>query len=136
VPDALASTANYLKAHGWVHGLPWGVEVELPPGIAENGRKQSFADWAAAGARRLDGKRFPAGEGTLLQPAGPRGPSFLVTKNFFVIKRYNNSNAYALGVAHLGDRIYGGAPFRTPWPVPEAQLPRPGRQASAGGVVR
>src|SRR5690606_6374734 len=30
VPDALASTANYLKAHGWRAGETWGYEVTLP----------------------------------------------------------------------------------------------------------
>ena len=31
--DALASTAFYLKEHGWVTGQPWGVEVRLPKGF-------------------------------------------------------------------------------------------------------
>ncbi len=30
-PDALASTANYLRKSGWRPGLPWGFEVKLPP---------------------------------------------------------------------------------------------------------
>ena len=32
IPDALASTANYLKRAGWRSGQPWGYEVKLPPG--------------------------------------------------------------------------------------------------------
>ena len=35
IPDALASTANYLKQAGWRTGEPWGYEVKLP---AEIGR--------------------------------------------------------------------------------------------------
>ncbi|WP_134493761.1 lytic murein transglycosylase, partial [Pseudomonas aeruginosa] len=31
--DALASTANYLKASGWIAGQPWGFEVRLPAGF-------------------------------------------------------------------------------------------------------
>ncbi len=40
-------------------------------------------------------------------PAGLKGPIFLVTANFDVIKTYNSSTAYALGVALLGDAIDG-----------------------------
>ena len=30
VPDALASSANFLDKAGWQSGLPWGFEVKLP----------------------------------------------------------------------------------------------------------
>jgi membrane-bound lytic murein transglycosylase B len=33
-----------------------------------------------------------------------------------VIKRYNNADAYALGVGHLADRIAGGPPIQASWP--------------------
>jgi peptidoglycan hydrolase-like protein with peptidoglycan-binding domain len=33
-----------------------------------------------------------------------------------VIKRYNNSDAYAIGVGHLADRIGGGGPLQTSFP--------------------
>ena len=45
----------------------------------------------------------------MLIPAGLNGPVFLVTANFMAIKSYNNSTAYALGVALLGDAIIGAA---------------------------
>jgi len=57
------------------------------------------------------------GEASLLMPAGPDGPRFLVTRNFKVIKSYNNSTAYALGVALLAERIAGAPPLRAPWPM-------------------
>lgn len=50
-----------------------------------------------------------------LQPQ-PGGPSFAVTSNFKAIKRYNNSDAYAIGVGHLADRIAGGPPLRGKFP--------------------
>ena len=65
-----------------------------------------------------------AGEGLLFLPAGARGPAFLLTENFFVIKAYNTSDAYALAVGHLGDRILGGAPIRGAWPKAETMLGR------------
>lgn len=48
--------------------------------------------------------------GSLTPDAG--GPSFRTGPNFRVIKRYNNSDAYALGVGYLADRIAGGGPLR------------------------
>ncbi len=119
VPDALGSTAFYLKKHGWIAGEPWGYEVIAPGAATGDGRTmRPFAGWADAGVRRADGEPLPrTGEAALLAPAGPDGPHFLVTRNFKVIKSYNNSTAYALGVALLGDRIAGGGPLSASWPV-------------------
>ena len=50
-------------------------------------------------------------------PAGLKGPVFLVTSNFDVIKTYNNSTAYALSVALLGDAVSGGGGLAAPWPT-------------------
>lgn len=43
------------------------------------------------------------------------GPRFAVGQNFRALKRYNNSDNYALGVGHLSDRLIGGGPLRTPF---------------------
>ena len=40
IPDALASTANYLKQAGWRTGEPWGYEVKLPAGFDAGTRGQ------------------------------------------------------------------------------------------------
>ncbi len=123
IPDAMASTANYLRQHGWTPGLPWGFEVALPEGFDWRFRTGTFAQWRNAGVSRADGAAMPrSGEASLFLPAGARGPAFLVTSNFAVIKRYNSSDAYALGVGHLGDRIFGGAAIAARWPVGEKQL--------------
>ena len=119
VPDALGSTANFLKRHGWRADEPWGFEVVAPSATTGDGKAmRPFATWADAGFKRADGAAMPrSGEAALLAPAGPDGPHFLVTRNFKVIKSYNNSTAYALGVALLGDRIAGGTPLAASWPV-------------------
>ncbi|MCP8939746.1 lytic murein transglycosylase [Alsobacter sp. SYSU M60028] len=125
VPDALASTANYLRQKGWTPGLPWAVEVALPANFDWRTRAGSFSTWASLGVRRADGEAMPrGGEATLFLPAGASGPAFLVTSNFNVIKSYNSSDAYAMGVGHLGDRIYGGASIQAAWPVNQRQLDR------------
>ncbi|MBB3809077.1 lytic murein transglycosylase [Pseudochelatococcus contaminans] len=129
VPDALASTGNYLREHGWVTGLPWGFEVKLPQNYNYRQRNGDFGTFASAGVRRMDGKAMPrTGEARLFMPAGARGPVFLVTKNFDVIKRYNNSDSYALGVALLGDMIHGGQGVQAAWPRDEKPLSRNERE--------
>jgi membrane-bound lytic murein transglycosylase B len=121
VPDALGSTANYLKQHGWIAGQTWGYEVTVPenyvPAGADQSGYQSFSRWAQRGFAHANGEALPgSGEASLLLPAGLRGPAFLVTPNFKVIKSYNNSTSYALGVALLGDRIAGRGGLSASWP--------------------
>jgi lytic murein transglycosylase len=121
--DAIASTANYLKSYGWVPGLPWGMEVSLPDGFDHRLDKASFAAFRSAGVRRADGRALPSsGEGRLFYPAGHTGPVLLLTANFDVIKKYNSSDAYALAVGHLGDRIMGRAAIQADWPLKAARL--------------
>jgi membrane-bound lytic murein transglycosylase B len=128
VPDAMASTANYLRQHGWEPGLPWGFEVQLPKGFDFRYLKLNFAQWQSLGLQRVDGKAMPrAGEASLFLPGGAGGPAFLVTKNYDVIKTYNSSDAYAMGVAHLGDRLMGGQPIQAAWPK-EPMLAKDQRQ--------
>jgi membrane-bound lytic murein transglycosylase B len=129
MPDAFASTANYLRQRGWQPGLPWGFEVELPEGFDFRTQRASFSGWARLRVRRVDRKAMPhSGEASLFLPAGAKGPAFLVTDNYDVIKTYNSSDAYALGVAHLGDRIYGGRPIDGEWPKHEPLLDKNQRQ--------
>jgi membrane-bound lytic murein transglycosylase B len=120
--DALASTANYLAKMGWRHGQTWGYEVELPAGFdwrhADSGKSLSLAQWRKMGVHRVANRPFPASNETarLYAPAGAGGPAFLLLHNFRVIKRYNNADAYALGVGHLSDRLRGGDTFISSWP--------------------
>jgi lytic murein transglycosylase len=126
--DALASAANLLGKGGWVRGQSWAVEVTAPTGFdfgMTEGPKLSPDAWAALGVLRADGRPWSdadkAAEAQLLAPAGARGPLFLLFPNHFVIRKYNNSVAYALAVGLLADRIAGAPPVHTPWP-PETPL--------------
>lgn len=121
IPDALASTANFLHRHGWIAGERWGYEILLPRGYnlgaRHLGQYLNFGFWAKQGIHRADGHPLPHfGKAELVMPVGLAGPKFLVTHNFKVIRSYNNSLSYALGVALLGDRIAGEPPLVTPWP--------------------
>ena len=128
IPDALGSTANYLNAHGWRAGETWGYEVKLPSGFdfaaARGIEKASIAQWQQMGIARVSGRPFPRATdmAKLYLPAGATGPAFLLLPNFDVIKRYNNSNSYALAVGHLADRILGSGGFVTPWPAGDYAL--------------
>ncbi len=127
LPDVFASTANFLASSGWKAGLPWGFAIALPKGFvladADSARPAPFAAFAARGVARADGRPFPAeGEARLFLPAGLRGPAFLVTANFDVIKTYNASTAYALAVALLGDAVVNSAPVPDSWPRTDGAL--------------
>ena len=72
---------------------------------------------------RADGGELPrVGEAALLIPAGLKGPIFLVTANFRTLKSYNNSTAYALGVALLGDAVMGREGVKAAWPTRDKPL--------------
>jgi lytic murein transglycosylase len=79
--DALASTAAYLARAGWRRGAAWSAEARRP----------------GAGPR-------------VIRP-DPGGPAFGTGPNFGVIKRYNNSDNYALAVGYLAGRIAGEGPL-------------------------
>ena len=97
--DALASAAAYLQRNGWTRGRSWGGEV----GSGASG-------------------------GSVIQPQAG-GPHFAVTSNFAVIKRYNNSDSYAIGVGHLADRIGGAGPLQAGFPPDANGMTKADRQA-------
>lgn len=114
IPDALASSANLLAKNGWQKGRTWFYEVSLPDHpLPSNSHRIEY--WQSLGIRRTNGSAFlnPQELALLKQPGGSKGPAFLVTHNFFVLKRYNNSDRYAFAVGLLADRISGNpAPVR------------------------
>lgn len=144
-PDALASTANYLKLAQWVPGQPWGIEVKLPEGFDATGEsrrnKHSLSVWMQRGVLQVNGMPLldaaKAGIAPvvsnnmsadtlagLLLPSGPQGPAFLVMRNFDAFYSYNAAESYGLAIAHLADRIAGGGDFVTPWPTDDPALSR------------
>lgn len=134
IPDALASTANYLKKAGWRTGEPWGYEVKLPANfdasLAGRRSKRALNDWIARGVTRIDGTSITPAElqaGVLL-PAGIEGPAFLVFRNFDAIYSYNAAESYALAIATLSDRLRGGSALVAQWPTDDPGLGRDERK--------
>ncbi len=125
VSDALATSANLLDKNGWRPGKTWGYEIAVPKGgAAYEGKTKTLAEWVKLGFVRPNGKGFRNGgdRAVLKMPAGPGGPGFLMTKNFFVIKRYNAADSYALAVGLLADEIAGYGGMRQTWPRPNGTL--------------
>jgi membrane-bound lytic murein transglycosylase B len=120
VPDALGTAANLLHRNGWQPGRTWGYEVQLPAGRKFPSGSLSAAEWQKLGVVRANGRPFPdANEKVTLKVLdGRQGPAFLMGKNFFVIKRYNNADKYALAVGLLADRIGGYQGLRQDWNRP------------------
>lgn len=121
IPDSMATTANVLKDRGWYSGAKsWGYEVALPEPnkrfdctMENRSNRWPIGRWerefGLKRAPRLGVKQppfpNPDNNGYLVMPAGTRGPAFLVTENFDVLRSYNTSDVYALFVGHLADRI-------------------------------
>lgn len=121
--DALASAANLLAKGGWVRGQSWAREVSVPADFdwsLSEGPKLTPLEWAAKGVVRADGLPWNGIDQTapaqLVAPTGAGGPVFLLFPNHFVIRKYNNSLAYALAVGLLADRFSGMGPLSKPWP--------------------
>lgn len=133
VPDALASTANFLDNRGYRTGEPWGYEVKLPDGFwaASNRKdKKSISHWRNQGLTLANGSPLPydLSSAGLLLPAGIEGPAFLVGKNFDTFYSYNASENYALAIAHLSDLVTredsSKTDFITAWPTDDPGISR------------
>jgi membrane-bound lytic murein transglycosylase B len=117
LPDVFYSAGNFLNQLGWQKEENWGREVTLPKGfnyaLADNKTQRSLAEWRKLGITLADGRALPNEDmkAKLLLASDYRGPAFLVYKNFNVIKRWNNSDKYAIAVGHLADRIVKRPPL-------------------------
>ncbi len=121
--DALATSAKFLLDLGYTPGVDWGFEVSVPKGfdylLADRETPRPIADFVARGVKRVSGKPFADSSVPVFfyAPAGAKGPKFLMTGNYLVLKGYNFSDSYALTVAHLADRLKGGGEFAAQWPT-------------------
>lgn len=129
IPDALASTANYLVESGWRSQQRWGEEITLPADfdwhLADPRIRKSAVQWAARyKITRKNGEPLSGGidPAYILLPAGHHGPAFMIYPNFKAIRRYNNAVSYALAVGHLADRLRGGQAIMAQWPKQEQAL--------------
>ena len=126
--DALATSAVYLLGLGYQAGVPCSIEVAVPDGfdylLADRTQMRPVSFFTQRGVARVGGQAFadPSMPVFLYVPAGKDGPKFLMTQNYLVLKGYNQSDSYAMAVAHLSDRLGGGGAFADDWPR-ETQFP-------------
>lgn len=123
VPDALASAANFLKARGWRAGEAWGYEVTMPTRFDCTLEGPDFgrpvAAWLKMGLEPAGGQAIPEARlgdlAFLIAPAARFGPAFLGTRNYYVIKSYNESDLYVIYIGHLAGRISADRHFAGRW---------------------
>ncbi len=115
--DAFASAANYLARSNWHDGERLSREVRLPKGFDTKliglDTKKSLDEWRRLGLKTTSGQPIPVVAGmkaSVLAPDGLSGPVYLVYNNFHTVKRWNNSNSFALSVGLLADAIAAAKP--------------------------
>ena len=110
--DIFASIANYLKSYDWDNSKTWGREVMIKEKDfdklnLDDLKNKSLNHWKTKGVKKSNGEELPHVDilATLIMPDGFKGKKFLVYNNFKIIKKYNNSNYYALSVGLLSDGV-------------------------------
>lgn len=131
IPDALHSTANFMRQAGWQTGASWGYEVDLPAGYSGPvGRtaRAPVSTWASRGIKRVGGGAL-SGEGNagLVYPARG-GPAWLVFKNYDAAFSYNGADSYALAISILSDRLRGRPGVQQAWPTDDPPTSREERR--------
>ncbi|MCL2629744.1 MAG: lytic murein transglycosylase [Alphaproteobacteria bacterium] len=104
--DAIMSAANYLNRLRFNKDERIVREVRLPANLDVSG-KRTVNEWARLGVRNPDGSALPKTDmrAGVFRATGDSGRAWLTYDNFDRIKRWNNSNNYALAVAILMDNL-------------------------------
>ncbi len=130
VGDAMASAGNYLGKLGWDKGQRIVRRVILPGNfdttILDGKTKKTLTEWAQMGILNPDGSPIPMGNmvaGLVADVANlpmasaddynpdtdvapqPVITAYLTYPNFYRIKKWNNSNWYAIAIAELADKL-------------------------------
>lgn len=105
--DAIGSVANYLLGYGWVSGKRVAVRAQADERASAGNMAmpQTLAAWSAAGV---------VSDASISQEEAARLTDFTVAEgkeywlafgNFDVIRRYNNSDYYAMSVFQLAEAL-------------------------------
>ncbi|MBR0573275.1 MULTISPECIES: lytic murein transglycosylase [Pasteurellaceae] len=117
--DVFASIASYISSMGWDNTLPWGIEVELslPIDLALSGvqkkKAKKLSQWVDLGINiiKLDDMnlikldQLSDTDLWLVLPNKEVGRAFLVSNNYRVLKRWNNSNYFAVSIGQFAEKI-------------------------------
>lgn len=109
--DAIASVANYIKAHGWQTGRPIvalaKASKKVEPDWLYSGKRPSetLQDWQKRGLQPVSALE-PSLTAVPVRLVAESGPEYwLGFNNFYVITRYNRSQLYAMAVWELSQAI-------------------------------
>lgn len=130
IGDAMASAGNYLNKLGWDKRQKIARRVAVPANfdksLLDGKTKKSLNDWAALGVVNPDGTPIPSGDmvaGLVADSASfdmpesdeynpdvdvapmPVVTAYLTYPNFYRIKKWNNSNWYAIAISELAEKL-------------------------------
>ena len=130
IGDAMASAGNYLNKLGWNKNERIVRRVILPAdfdtSLMDGKTKKTLTEWAKMGVINSDGTPIPTGNmvaGLVADAANlptntdddfspdsdvaprPVMVGYLTYPNFYRIKKWNNSNWYAIAIAELSDEL-------------------------------
>ncbi len=112
--DAIGSVGNYLSKMGWQRGGPIVVKADLSKAVVlTDSLKNDTLTLLQFKKEGIHAEYKMPGDlqACLLVLQGQAGPEYwLAFHNFYVIKRYNASNLYAMAVWELGERILAEKP--------------------------
>lgn len=129
ISDAMFSAGNYLNKLGWNRNEKIAVRVLIPTdfdtGLMDGDKKYSLTKWADMGVLNADGTPLNKGD-TIVGLVADKNDTnvsnlvaspdndvemqsvkvaYLTYPNFYRIKRWNNSNWYAIAIAELSDKL-------------------------------
>jgi len=108
ISDAMFSAGNYLNRLGWNPHEKIIRRVELPANfdisLCDGKTKKTLKEWAAMDIAGVPNANMEAG---LICDAANFNPAlaYLAYPNFYRIKRWNNSNWYAIAIAELSEKL-------------------------------
>ena len=130
IGDAMASAGNYLSKLGWNKNERIARRVILPAdfdtSLLDGKTKKTLTEWSSYGIVNPDGSPIPMGNmiaGLVADVANlpassvddfspdsdiaprPVITAYLTYPNFYRIKKWNNSNWYAIAIAELSDKL-------------------------------
>jgi len=106
VGDAMASAGNFLNKLGWNKGERILRKITLPVDfdldLCDGKTKKTLEQWRQMGLSGVPQANKTAG---LVCDASTAPTAYLTYENFYRIKKWNNSNFYAVAVALLADKL-------------------------------
>ncbi len=117
VSDAMYSAGNYLGKLGWNKNEKIVRQVIIPSDfdtdLLKGDVKKNLSEWTRMGVTNPDGSPIPqsdmiagiVGDFANIDDNSPTMIAYLTYPNFYRIKKWNNSNWYAIAIALLSESI-------------------------------